>query len=276
MPMLTTAAGVPSSSYRLGDLFWGNLPGTSRLSVACELPTSIGAEYLRFAMHKFDAATLAQAASTVCQPCTPLKGIKESVAVHLRVGDVACGYAPAEWTKRPFPAEVYRNLSVSWQPTRHVYVFAAQHYSAASTYHCEDISTAYVNSVLQAINGTLAPKSSVDCDLCSMANAMTFVRGQGCFSATVAALRLYHGRTSTRVPGLKEHHFCNTTKLGAAISKGTSSSNSSNSSRGSEPRHHNQVSILNVSGRTPRQFGCAKLKTAAKWSNHQSSQSIVY
>lgn len=109
-----------------------------------------------------------------------------STALHLRVGDVNCGTQLAERTRRPFPPQFYASkISTGMR----VYIFAAAHFSAASSHtshSCDNATREYVQQVLTVSNGTLAPAASVDCDLCSMVAAKHFIQGQGCFSAVRA------------------------------------------------------------------------------------------
>mmetsp|Transcript_42440 Transcript_42440/g.111705 ORF Transcript_42440/g.111705 Transcript_42440/m.111705 type:complete len:174 (-) Transcript_42440:347-868(-) len=139
-----------------------------------------------------------------------------STALHLRVGDVNCGTQLAERTRRPFPPQFYASkISTGMR----VYIFAAAHFNAASSHtshSCENATRQYVQQVLTVSNGTLAPAASVDCDLCSMVAAKHFIQGQGCFSATVAALRMYYQRSIFSSPGIVRQ-WCNETIVAAAL-----------------------------------------------------------
>jgi hypothetical protein len=126
--------------------------------------------------------------------------IEASVALHLRVGDVICGSSLAERHRRPLSP----NLYAPFIPARtQTYVFAASHFSAASSSNgvrCGHSTQEYVKQILHVSKGTLAPPASADCDLCSMVAAKHFIQGQGCFSA-VRALA-FHGALSecARIP----------------------------------------------------------------------------
>lgn len=186
------------SSYRLGDFFWGNLHWRERLEIVCTHRDSLAADYFRtHASHSVqprhrissagDAiAALAASAVRICSNCSLPPDIEASVALHLRVGDVICGSSLAERHRRPLSP----NLYASFIPARtHVYVFAASHFSAASSSNgvrCGHSTREYVKQILHVSKGTLAPPASADCDLCSMVAAKHFIQGQGCFSAVRA------------------------------------------------------------------------------------------
>ena len=210
-PAASHVASIPSS-YRLGDLFWANLGGSSRLMAACEAHGSLGWHYYQFGNHRHDTGALAEAASIVCRRCEPLDSIAQRVAVHLRVGDVVCGNSAAELSKRPFPPAAYAKLSLRAP----AYIFAVSHASAvssASGHHCSERSDAYIQAVQSATNGTLSPVRTADCDVCAMMDAMDFVQGQGCYSAMIAALRTSLHRPVTRLPMAHILRFCNTTAI---------------------------------------------------------------
>lgn len=185
-----------NSKYRLGDFFWGNLPWRERYDLLCSYRDSLAHEYYQThqrgtrrlgPLSAADSiAALATAAERVCPKCARLPAMEASVALHLRVGDVNCGTQIAERTRRPFPPYVYASTIPAGM---RVYIFAAAHFSAASSrtsHSCENATREYVQQVLTVSNGTLAPASSVDCDLCSMVAAKHFIQGQGCFSAVRA------------------------------------------------------------------------------------------
>jgi hypothetical protein len=194
------------SSYRLGDFFWGNLHWRDRLELVCTHRDSLAADYFRthashsvHPRHRISSAgdaiaALAASAVRSCSNCSLPPDIEASVALHLRVGDVICGSSLAERHRRPLSPNLYAPLI----PARtHVYVFAASHFSAASSTNsvrCGHSTREYIKQILHVSKGTLAPPASVDCDLCSMVAAKYFIQGQGCFSA-VRALA-FHGAFS--------------------------------------------------------------------------------
>lgn len=200
------------SSYRLGDFFWGNLHWRERLELVCTHRDSLAADYFRThashsvqPRHRISSASdaiaaLAASAVRICSNCSLPPDIEASVALHLRVGDVTCGSSLAERHRRPLSP----NLYAPFIPARtHVYVFAASHFSAASSSNgvrCGHSTREYVKQILHVSKGTLAPPASADCDLCSMVAAKHFIQGQGCFSA-VRALA-FHGALSAcaRIP----------------------------------------------------------------------------
>ena len=211
-------ANASSIEYRLGDLFWGNFKWTARMQLARDYAGSIGAQYVHATTisHKArDVASIAAAVRQARQRCSASEGADASVALHLRIGDVACGTSLAESSKRPFPPRVYQAIRATW-PTVPVVVFAAVHASSSSSQGtCVNASYDYVRDVINVVNGavSLAPRASVDCDVRAMIDAEHFVQGQGCFSSLVAALRLHLGRPVTRLRGSKDHWYCNATGL---------------------------------------------------------------
>lgn len=113
------------------------------------------------------------------------------VAIHLRVGDVACGNIGHERSKRPFPIECYRR----WRGT-HPRIFATPFYVVNGT-QCLEESGAYANRVASYVLGELMPfNKSADYDFCQMRAARIFVAGMGFFSRTIAMLREYENRTT--------------------------------------------------------------------------------
>ena len=168
------------SSYRLGDFFWGNLHWRDRLELVCTHRDSLAADYFRthashsvHPRHRISSAgdaiaALAASAVRSCSNCSLPPDIEASVALHLRVGDVICGSSLAERHRRPLSPNLYAPLI----PARtHVYVFAASHFSAASSTNsvrCGHSTREYIKQILHVSKGTLAPPASVDCDLCSV------------------------------------------------------------------------------------------------------------
>lgn len=231
---LPTTAHPPTSvtglsTYRLGDIFWGNLGWSERAWLTRDQPDSIGAAFAKASLARSQskdaiAAAIAHLLSISRRKCVSCPRFDaEVVAVHLRLGDVVCGLAWHERGKRPFPISSLQALARTWPPSVPRLVFAAEHVGFTGDVaggkvtrdgsFCHDQSERYKQAAVRAVNGTLAHTASADCDLCAMLHAQNFVEGQGCFSAMVAALRLSLGRVVSRTRDAKGNTNCNVQRL---------------------------------------------------------------
>lgn len=190
---------IAMSAYRLGDIFYQQTNREDLADMISVHPDTIAGAITRAHGYgevwgsPFNPHVLSRAASLQCPRYAVPSDMNESIAIHLRVGDVVCGVDGHEQGKRPLPAKWYSKLS-----TGRVYVFGVPYHTNSSSRICNNESYAYVRAVLGYTKGSLYPSSSADGDVCAMRVAKNFVQGMGFFSKTVAALRVYKGRLVTR------------------------------------------------------------------------------
>lgn len=188
------------SSYRLGDLISHpfGLNQHEKELLAIEHPESIGADYL---LLQDDQTGIKGVSKIVLNRIDKYKelfprDIKESVVIHLRLGDVVSGNEWHERGKRPINTEYYKSLNID---NKKIYVIGKCFFASTSSNNYDECiadSNRYLHSLLENLNAHHFDGGNADIDLCCAVLADNFVQGRGFFSKLIVDVRKEMGKSS--------------------------------------------------------------------------------
>ncbi len=189
---------IELSSYRLGDLVLLQLNDLEKDEILHDHPNSIASEYIietrkiknKLNMNqKIDLITkIALKHSEKYKDLYP-EDIKNSVLLHLRLGDVVSGTHTYEKSKRPLSVDYLKKIVPK---NMKLYIIGKPFFAKPSSTNYEECiinSQKYLEEALTSLNGTHFIGSNADVDLCCALKSKYFIQGKGYFSKLIVEIR---------------------------------------------------------------------------------------
>jgi len=197
------------SSYRLGDLIYGNLTYNEATTLINEHPNTIGRDYIYTPKPKYIGCidTVKNIVLSYIEKHSHLfpDDITESTVIHLRLGDVIAGNEWHEKRKRPLTVEHLRSILPA--DGKKVYVIGNCHFgkvlsqkTSTNYEECLNASNEYLQSVLNEFNATHFDGGHADIDLCFAVKAKYFIQGKGFYSKLIVDVRKEFNLDSIETP----------------------------------------------------------------------------
>jgi hypothetical protein len=189
---------IELSSYRLGDLVLLQLKEEEKDEILRDHPDSIASEYIletrkiknKLNMNqKIDLITkIALKHSEKYKDLYP-EDIKNSVLLHLRLGDVVSGTHYSEKSKRPLSIDYLKKIAPK---NMKLYIIGKPFFAKPSSTNYEECiinSQKYLENALTTLNGTHFIGNNADIDLCCALKSKYFIQGKGYFSKLIVEIR---------------------------------------------------------------------------------------
>ena len=183
------------SSYRLGDLVLISLDENEKNEILNDFPNSIASEFIIEKQKNKDLDNIVLITNIVLkfilinQNRLP-NDIENSTLIHLRLGDVVCGYEWHEKIKRPFDIDYLQSKLPN--NNNKIYVIGKPFFAKTSSLNydeCIHSSNIYLKNVITAFNAEHFDGGNPDIDLCCAVKSKCFIQGRGFFSKLIVEIR---------------------------------------------------------------------------------------
>ena len=174
-----------NSAYCLGDVIRYHPHDTLLTATLSQYPNSIGALYIKETDLQNDFDALTKVATKVCGD-----EMSDTVAVHVRAGDVLC----VPEFRTPAPVAQLREAFFQLSDSEHgnIVIFHGDHVGVNNA--CREKNQKYIHELALALNAKIAEPASADDHFCQMVNAVSFVQGKGGYSEMIGQVRKKLGR----------------------------------------------------------------------------------